>query len=324
MALHRPDASDVHVDALLTQISIAYRNAAYIADQLFALIPVDKQSDIVPKFEKSHWFRDEAMPWATGTDLHTGGWTVDNTVKYFCDGFDYGKDIPDGVRFNADGAYADIDRTATEFVTDKLMMKRERAWVADFWKTGVWGTDVTGTTSFTKWSDYGGSDPFVDIKQTGRRTIRRGIGGRNPNVLVLGDLTRDVLLDHPDIVDRIKYTSPGFADEALLARAFGVDRVLVGESVYTADEPGTAEASVTYTPNWDDDALLLYVTNAPALLAPSAGYTFYWRPLTGGGAQYIRRLRDDKVMKDTIHGLTFFDQKVLATEAGYFFSDAVD
>lgn len=324
MPAFRPDATDLHVDALLTNISIAYRNAAYIADAVFPSVMVDKQSDIIPTYDKSHWFRDEAQEWVPGSNLFEGGWTVTNTTKYFCNGYQYAKLVPDHVRANADGAYADMDRTATQFVTDKLQLRRERAFVADFWKTTVWGTDWTGTTSFTKWSDYGGSDPFVDIKQLGRRTIRRAIGGRNPNVLVLGDLTRDVLLDHPDILDRIKYTSPGFADEALLARAFGVERVLVGESMYTDSEAGTAEASVSYTANWDDDALLIYVTAAPSLLTPTAGYTFFWRPLTGGGMQYVRRIRDDKRMTDIIDGHTFYDQKAVCTDAGYFYSDAVD
>ena len=322
MASYKPDAGDVHVDALLTQLSIAYRNLTYIADQIFPVVQVEKQSDIVPQYDQSHWFRDQAREWVPGTPLHESGYTVDNTATYFCIGYQIAKLIPDHVRANADQPY-DMDRDATEWVTDQLGLRRERAFVADFWKTSVWGTDYTGGTSFTKWSDYGGSDPMTDIRQTARRTLRRKIG-RNPTLLVLGDLTRDVLIDHPDFVDRIKYTQEGVVTEALLARLLDVDTVLVGESVYTADEEGTAEASVTYTANWDDDALLLYVPPRPSILTPSAGYTFFWRPLTGGGLQFIRRIRDDKIKVDIIDGQTYFDQKAISTAAGAFFSDAVD
>jgi hypothetical protein len=295
-----------------------------IADLIFPAVMVDKQSDIIPQYDQSHWFRDEAREWVPGADLHESGYTLTNSSTYFCIGYQIAKKIPDHVRANADGAYSDLDRTATEWVTSRLAIRRERSFVSDFWKTGVWGTDVTGTTSFTKWSDYGASDPIIDIKQTGRRTIRRNSGGLAPTTLVLGDLTRDVLVDHPDFVDRIKYTQAGVVDEVLLAGLLGVSRVLVGESVYTADEEGTAEASVTYTANWDDDALLLYVPAAPSLLLPSAGYTFFWRPLTGGGMQYIRTIRDTKRMTDIISGHSFYDQKAIATGCGYFFSDAVD
>ena len=312
----------MHVDALLTQLSIAYRNLTHIADQIFPVVQVEKQSDIVPQYNQSDWFRDQAREWVPGSPLHESGYTVDNTSIYFCIGYQIAKLIPDHVRANADQPY-DMDRDATEWVTDQLGLRRERAFVADFWKTGVWGADYTGGTSFTKWSDYGGSDPMTDIRQTARRTIRRSIG-RNPTMLVLGDLTRDVLIDHPDFVDRIKYTQEGVVTEALLARLLDVDKVLVGESVYTADEEGTAEASVTFTANWDDDALLLYVPPRPSILTPSAGYTFFWRPLTGGGLQFIRRIRDDKIRVDIIDGQTYFGQKAISTKAAAFFSDAVD
>ena len=43
----QPTSSDVHVDAVLTQISIAYMQQAgvYIANRVFPSINVDKQSD---------------------------------------------------------------------------------------------------------------------------------------------------------------------------------------------------------------------------------------------------------------------------------------
>ena len=43
----QPDVSDVHVNALLTSMSIAHMNAEehYVADKMFPLISSDKQSD---------------------------------------------------------------------------------------------------------------------------------------------------------------------------------------------------------------------------------------------------------------------------------------
>jgi hypothetical protein len=37
---------DAHVDALMTNISIAYRNANYIGEQIFPRVPVQKKSDV--------------------------------------------------------------------------------------------------------------------------------------------------------------------------------------------------------------------------------------------------------------------------------------
>jgi len=155
------------------------------------------------------------------------------------------------------------------------------------------------------------------------RTIRRLIG-LDPNTLVLGDLTYDRLVDHPDVLERIIYTERGIATSDLLATLFDVDRVLVGKSVYTADAEGTAEASVTYTAAWDDDALLMYVAPRPTVWDPSAGYTFYWNTGMGGGIQWARKYRDDERMGDYIEVRSFFDQRAVATPSGLFMSDAVD
>ena len=41
-----PTVRDVHVDAVMSSISIAYRNAAYIGEQVFPRVPVAKKSDL--------------------------------------------------------------------------------------------------------------------------------------------------------------------------------------------------------------------------------------------------------------------------------------
>ena len=321
MAGLQPDVGDVHVDKLLTTISWGYKNLSYIADQIFPTIFVDKQSDIIPKYTKSYWFRDEAKERAPGTKGARSGYAVDNTNTYFCIGFALGKEIPDEVRLNTDVPY-DMDRDATNWVTDMLMRRREVSFAADFMKTSVWTTDVVGGTNFTKWSDYGTSDPIGDIR-TGMRSVRQKIGMR-PNSLIMGEIIWNRLQDHPDFVDRVKYTQLGVITRDLVAGVLELTRLLVGEAIYTTSLEGTAEASVSYTDIVDDDALLIYTPASPGLFIPSGGYTFIWRPAIGAGTQFIRRIRKEEEKCDVIEGMSYYDQKALATDAGYFFSDAVD
>ena len=40
-----PGVHDVHIDGPLGNISIAYKNTQYLADQVFPVVPVAKQSD---------------------------------------------------------------------------------------------------------------------------------------------------------------------------------------------------------------------------------------------------------------------------------------
>jgi len=133
-----------------------------------------------------------------------------------------------------------------------------------------------------------------------------------------------VLIDHPDVLERIKYTERGIATTDLLAALFDMDRVLVGESIYTADAEGTAEASVSYTASWDDDALMLYAPSRPSIFTPSAGYTFVWNTGMGNGIQYMRKYRDDVRGGDWVEVRSYYDQKSIVENAGLFLSDCVD
>jgi hypothetical protein len=308
---------------MLTDISVAYSNPRYIADEIFPTVMVDKQTDIVPEYDKSHWFRDMADRISEGGTAPFAGFDVTTTTTYYCDRFGLRYFISDDQRANQDDPF-NIDRDATKWVTDRLMLRRERSFVSDFWSTSVWTTDITGGSTVNKWSDFGTSDPIVDVR-TYKRTVRRLIG-RDPNCLVLGDLTYDKLLDHPDVLDRIKYTERGIATQDLLASMFGLSKVLVGTSVYTADEEGLAEASVTLSANWDDDALLLYVPDNPMLMEPAAGYTFVWRTSSnaGGGPQWMRKYRDEERMGDVVEVRSYYDQKSLVADAGAFFSGIAD
>jgi hypothetical protein len=316
----QPTARDLHVDALLTELSIGYTNPEYIADRIFPLVRVNKQSDIVPKYDQSHWFRNLAAPRAPGGRSARSGWTVNNSDTYFAMRYSIGHEIPDEVRDNADAPY-NVDRDAVAFVTDKILMNREVSFASDFFKTGVWGADKTGGVDFTKWSDYASSSPLVDFT-TFRDLVELKIG-REPNTLVLGKPAWNKLKWHPDLIDLIKHTQRGQLSVDLFATLTEFSRVLIGKAIYTTSAEGTAEGSVTYTRIWDDDALMLWVPEAASLLTPAAGYTFVWQRVPNM-IQYIKRMRDEEREVDIIEANTYYDQKVTAARAGLFMADAVD
>ena len=54
----QPDVGDVHVNALLSNLSIAYKNANYIADTVFPQVLVQKQSDIIARYDRDMWLRE--------------------------------------------------------------------------------------------------------------------------------------------------------------------------------------------------------------------------------------------------------------------------
>lgn len=319
----QPDVRDVHVDAILTNFSLAYQNLGFIADQIFPVLRVNKQSDLYFTYPKSYWFRDLAQLRAPGTESAGSGYTV-STASYFCDNYAFHFDIPDEVRANADNPLRP-DSEAVQYVTDRLALRRERAWVSDFFKTGVWATDKTGTTDFVKWSTYGTSDPIIDL-ETGMNAMRQ-ITGRRPNLLVMGAAVWSSLKNHPDFIDRIKYSQKGIVTKDLFASMIDMpaDRILIGESIYnTTNEGNTSqELAASFADIWGKNVLLLYVDPSVGPMTPTAGLTFVWDMFGGGSNQIMRRLRLDKTLSDRIEGQMFFDQKAVATDLGYFYSAAV-
>ena len=180
----QPAQDTLHIDSLLTNVSLKYKNQAYISDQLFPIVPVKKQSDIITKYNRSFWFRNEAVIRGPGTKSRRGGYTVDTSQHYFCNRFSYGKEVADETRDNADSVF-NLDRDATEYTVDKLQMAREINFANTFFTTGVWsGGDPTGGTDFTKWDDYSNSSPLVDL--TKYQDEVEGLIAVQANTMVMG------------------------------------------------------------------------------------------------------------------------------------------
>lgn len=320
-----PTSSDVHVNQLLTQLSIGYKNPMYIADIMFPEVMVRKQSDIIPKYNQSSWFRNLAHLRAPGTPSQGAGFTVDNTSTYFCNRFSFRFEIPDEVRDNADEPY-NLDRDGTEFVTDKMMMKREVDFATDFFTTSVWTGDQTGVAAgpaanqFVQWDDYGNSNPLVDI--TGFMDNIEGRIAREPNHLTMGKQVWIQLKWHPDLIDTIKHTQTAMMTTQLAAALLELERINVGRAIYTTTAEGTAEASVTYSRIWGKAALLLYVPARPSLMTPAAGYTFVWNRVANA-RQYIKSMRNEEREIDIIEGNSYFDQAQTAAGAGLYMASAV-
>jgi hypothetical protein len=313
----QPTQNSVHVNRPLTMISVAYMQGqdSFIADKVFPVIPVDKQSDLYFIYTKNDWFRDEAQPRAAGTESAGSGYGL-STDSYKCDVFALHKDIPDQVRANED-APLNSDRDATEFVTNRLLLRREIQWATDYFATSVWGTDSTPSNL---WSDYTSSDPIGDIR-TGKRTVKLNTGF-DPNTLVLGYDVFLKLQDHPDIIDRYKYTTSSVITEAMLAPLFGVAKVLVAGGVKATNVEGETAA---YSFIQGKHALLAYVAPRPSVLTPSAGYIFGWKGVSQGNGFTVgtKKFRMEHLESDRVEGQVAFDNKVVATDLGYFFASVV-
>jgi hypothetical protein len=317
-----PQTSQVHVDTALTNVSTAYiqDTANFIADKVFPIVRVMKKSDEYFIYDKNDYFRDEAEQRAAGTESAGGDYDL-STGTYSAKTYAFHKDITNEERENSDPAL-DPDSDAAEYTTQKCLIRRERVWAANYFVINKWGTDVVGTTNFTKW-DNATSDPIDDV-ETGKRTIMQNTG-YEPNRLVLGYEVFSALKNHPLIVDRYKHTTADSITADMMARVFEVEQVIVAKGVYATNEEGGTEANSFIL---GKNALLVYAQPTPALKKPSGGYIFTWTGEAGTGTfgNLVRTydLRGSGRLVDRVESEMRFDAKLVGSDLGYFFSAAVD
>ena len=320
----QPTVYESHVDRPLTNISIAYIQDQdhFVSSKVFPMLSVAKRSDQYYTFTQADWFRDEARPRAEATESAGSGYNL-STGSYLCNKFALHKDVDDDVVENSDNPlqpYAD----ATRFVTHKMLLKQETEWISAYFATSLWGRDRTGATHFTQWNNMATSDPINDI-EAGKEYILNNTGFM-PNTLVMGYQVYRQLKQNPEIVDRLKHTMPivgSTVGETLLASMLGIERVLVAKSVYDTTDEGSASASYSFFHG--KNALLCYVAPSPSLLTPTAGYKFVWTGISQGiGTNVgIKRFRMEELNADRIEGQMAWDDKLVGSNLGYYFSAAV-
>jgi len=329
----QPTNSAVHVDAALTNISVAFLQNAdnFVATKVFPNVPVTRQSDRYFIFDRGDFNRDEAEVRAPGTESAGGGYELDNTPTYFANVWAFHHDVPDQVRANADPA-VDVERAASEYVMHKMLIKREKQWTSKFFSPGVWATDITGVDSSPsssqalKWSDDS-SDPIGNIRSAKTAILENT--GFMPNRLVLTQPVMDALVDHPDIVDRVKYsggvgnTSPAMVNEQTLASLFGIEQVVISRAIEnTAAQGATASHSFISGNN----ALLTYAAPAPSLMTPSGGYTFSWSGFMGQSNAFgvaTKRFYIDELESTRVEAQMAFDNKLVSADLGFFWNTIV-
>lgn len=322
-----PKMTDAHIDRALTNMSVAYMQDAtnYIADKVFPIIPVKRQSDLYYIYDTGDFLRDEAQIRGRISESAGGDYDLD-TATYYCKKHAFHKDVAPEDRVNYDEPL-DADKDAQIFVSQKMLIRREMEWAAKFFKSGVWTREITGVTATpsaiqaVQW-DLETSDPIKNISEESVRMA--GLTGYRPNTLVLSPQVFNALKNHFDVLDRIKYTETGIVTTSLLAALFEVQNVYVAWAVVNTAAKGETD-NIGFIAG--KNALLCYSNPNPSLRTPSAGYIFSWTGLMGAGAYGNRIVRIPMDLLglgvERIEGEIAFDAKKIGDDLGVFFKDIV-
>lgn len=307
--------SQLHVDAILSNVSVKYTNDELIADAIFPPVIVDKRSnkfftytkkDVYTVFDPTMGPKDRAprIDWSVGTD------------NYSVDDFGFEDIVANSDDRNAD-APLDLQIDTTITLTERILLFKERQVANIAFASGTYGSSNKATPG-VKWGNPASagtsSDPVLMIL-----TAIDALYGVGPFYIAFGQRAWLNFRQHPSVLAAIQFSSGGVAvDKGQVATFFEAAGVYVGKArINTANRGATQSDSRI----WDDHVLIYRRADRPGLRQVSLGYQMVYSPLQ------TYRWEEPQSGVEGGTGLRVsgsWDVKTVAADAGYLIYDVID
>lgn len=301
-----PLKSQLHVNQLLSNVSVQYKNEEYICDKAFPQIPVMKDTDLYRVYDRA-WKVPETKRAPKGVAREFG--FEFSTSSYALEQHALKDYVGVDEEENNDMGSLQVD--TTENLTDAIYRRMELSLAALFTTTN-WSLNVSLAAANAFSANTTVSDP-VPIFDTGSTTVINS-SGKTPN---FGILPRDgfiAIKNHVSVLDRVKYTSAEVS-KSMIQALLGLPELLVPISVQDTAADGLA-ASVT--PFFADFAFLGWKpSGGGGIKTPSCGYTFV------RAQPRVRSWVDNERNATAIEVEVKFQSKVVASLTGYLINNTV-
>jgi hypothetical protein len=346
MTIITPSNRAYQTDEIINSFSFHwYQNAdGFVADRVFPVLETKNFSGQYVVYDRGSLNRDEMQERGYGSESAKVT-TTHTTANY--DTRAYALSMAMDLRIMAQMADTfDVENEMVENLMHKYLIKKDRLWAQNFFQpvtasgvtwafvaegvaTGETAENLFDPTSGTnnkkrQWNDAL-SNPIADIRQAKTRIMQAT--GKTPNKLVLNQYVYDVLLEHPDIIDRLnrgQTSGPAKASRESLAALFELEEIVVMSAVFNASGLNSPEDSRFIG---GKHALLVYVPATTGLYTPSAGITFQWvsDPLVAnlGAGLSFRRWEHEPTNTFHMEINANFSQKLTAAELGYQFTNII-
>ncbi len=286
-------AKSLHIDKVLTQMAMGYRSEGMIADMIFPIVIVDKQSDIYLEADRAGITRQKKTNRTPGTEARR----VDDSfgsATYFARNYAIKRAITIEDKANTDpGMIFARAEAKAQLCIDDINLDYEIR-VATLVTTAA---NVGSSASVSSaWS--GAGDPIGDIN-TAIDNVRYANGVR-PNRLTFSPEAWDSFRRDTTARNLINGTNNGggFLNEDQVRNLFNVEQVLIGGMFQNTGAEGQSENLQAI---WGDSVLVSYAPNAPTVERPSFGYAFRWQqanlpaPLVAERHPYDSRKKAEEV-----------------------------
>lgn len=310
-----PEAKQMHVDSVLSNLSVQYRNEDMIWREVMPEIKVNKRSDLYWKYAKENAYRiydDKIGPKSMANEIDFAVSTDNYSVKDHA--------LADWVTQeeidNADSPLAP-ESDANDFLNQCLDVAQEQRVAGLVFAAGTYPTgnkvQLSGTSQWSGSAD----NPIKDVQDAIEGCFVRA------NTLVFGIDAWLVFRRLPEIIDAVKAVvggvlRGGMASASEVASLFEVERVLIGRSRYITTKEGQA---ATYARLWGKHMAALHVKPGEmGVRSITFGKTFVeTKRLTMRSFDEKRGLKGAHYIKAGWNS----DEKVVASDLGYFIQDAV-
>lgn len=302
-----PLRSQLHVDQLLSNVAVKYKNERFIHESVFPMVPVKKTSDLYRTYNRN-WVIPE-------TNRAIGGVAKEHLFEIGTSSYSLEKHalksyVADTAAENFD--ITDLRADVTTELVEKIMMRKEASCAALFtttsWSLGA--SLAAGDTWVT------GSALPINLFDTAAATVV-GNSGVRPNYAIIPLDSYNALKNHTTVVDRVKYTSKEMSP-AIVGALIGVSDLLVPDMYYDSGLYGASAAAGAVASLWKTDfAFLGYKPGAPGFYALSSGYMFQ------KAKSLVRRWREEEREGDAIEVDVEYQFKVVASLTGYYINNTI-
>lgn len=293
-------ANQVHVDSLLSNISVKYKPEGFIGMEMCPQVVVKKTSDLFRVYDRN--FKIPETKRANKGEAREHNFEVStasyNLVRHSLKSF-----VSDTDADNYD--LADLRAETVEELTEKIMLRHELDVATLFTKT-AWSLTVSLAAGLTFADNTTTSNP-IPIFQTGASVVIAN-SGMKPNFGMLPRAGLVACVNHGSILDRLKYTSAE-VDAVKLAALFDLPKGLLVPAI-AYDNTNTVTASIVSI--WSaENAWLGYKPDAPGPLKASSLYTFK------KAMPLVKRWRVEERESECIEVNMEYEARVVASLSGY-------
>lgn len=257
------------VDPVLSTVAQGYSNLAMVGEHLFPSVLVNKIKGKYPFFGAEAFIvRDtERAIRANSNRIPPSDVTMEEFETQENDiemGIDYieEEESPDSYKY---------EHRVTKQLMDIILLGKEKDAADLAQNTANYNaSNVETITSGTAFNDYTNDTNPITVIKDAMSTVRGKIT-RFPNTMIIGASTYHIILEHPDVIEKIKYSGVSKVNTQILSEILDIPNIFVGMSVYSDD-------GETFSDVWGDNIILAYVDRNEKVsrseFNPSFGYTF--------------------------------------------------